>query len=83
MDDRLVLDKALASTQTRRLLFLKRRKGSFAEVLEVLPGERRLRLEVVADGARRSAELRGVFKSDETRLLEVKLGGKVELEWKS
>jgi serine/threonine-protein kinase len=83
VDDRLVLDKALASTQTRRLLFLKRRKGSFAEVLEVLPGERRLRLEVVADGARRSAELRGVFKSDETRLLEVKLGGKVELEWKS
>jgi hypothetical protein len=83
VDGRLVLDKALASTQTWSLLFLKRRKGAFAEVLQVLPGERLVRLEVVADGVRRSAELRGVFKSDETRLLEVKLGGKVELDWKS
>lgn len=83
VDDTLVLDKALASTQTKTLLFIKRRKGAFVEVLEVLPGERRLRIEVMAGGLRRSAELRGAFKSDETRLLEVKLGDKVELGWKS
>jgi hypothetical protein len=83
VDDKLVLDKALAGIQTRTLLFLKRRKGAFAEVLEILPGERLLRFEVMADGVRRGAELRGVFKVDETRLLAVKLGDKVDLDWKS
>jgi hypothetical protein len=83
VDDTLVLERALAAPQTRSLLFLKKRKGSFAEVVDVPPGVRRLRLEVSADGSRRSGELRGTFKSDETRLLEVKLGDKVDLDWKS
>jgi eukaryotic-like serine/threonine-protein kinase len=83
VDDTLVLERALAAPQTRSLLFLKKRKGSFAEVVDVPPGVRRLRLEVSADGSRRSGELRGTFKSDETRLLEVKLGDRVDLDWKS
>jgi hypothetical protein len=83
VDDSLVLERTLGVTRTKNLLFIKRRRGTFAEVLEVPPGERWLRVEAVADGETRRGELRAVLKSDETRLLEVKLGGKVELEWQS
>ena len=83
VDDRLVLERPIAGRRTRHLLFFKRESGRFAEVLEVPPGERVVRLEVHADGEKRSGRLSGVLRSHETRLLEVRVGGTLDLEWKS
>jgi hypothetical protein len=41
-----------------------------------------LRVSVASGGARASAESRATFASGETRVLQVKLGSSVELEWK-
>ncbi len=83
IDGRLILDTQLSSTETRKLLVFKRRTGSLTKVFDVAPGDRVVRFELEEDGHRRSAGLSGVFESDKTRLLEVKLGGNVDLEWKS
>jgi serine/threonine-protein kinase len=83
VDDKIVLERTLAGTETRNLLFFKKRRGVFAEVLSLPPGQRTFRLEVEGDGEKRSARLRGTLRSDETRLLEAKAGGKLRLEWKS
>jgi hypothetical protein len=83
VDERLVFERTLVGSPTRRLLVLKRPRGGFTELLPVAPGARLLRVEVLADGTRRSGQLRASLKSDEVRLLEVKLDGEVGLEWKS
>ena len=83
IDERLMLDTELSSTETRKVLVFKRRKGSLVEVFDVAPGDRLVRVELEEDGQRRSAGLSGAFESRKTRLLEVKLGGRVGLKWKS
>ena len=83
IDERLMLETELSSTETRKVLVFKRRRGSLAEVFDVAPGDRLVRVELEEDGQRRSAGLSGVFESRKTRLLEVKLGGNVGLKWKS
>ncbi len=83
IDERLMLEAELSSTQTRKALVFKRRKGGLTEVFDVAPGDRLVRVELEEDGQRRSAGLSGAFESRKTRLLEVTLGGKLGLEWKS
>jgi len=83
IDEKLVLERELQGRQTRKILIFKSRKGSLAEVLDVAPGTRQLRLEVEGEGGTRSGRVEAVLKSRETRLLEVKVGGKVDLAWKS
>jgi serine/threonine-protein kinase len=84
VDDRIALDVALpAAAASRSLLFFSKRRGIFTEVLEVDPGERSVRFEVEGDGEKRSGLLRGVLRSDQTRLLAVKVGGSLSVSWKS
>jgi len=85
IDETLVMDRALVGSERKKLLFLKRSKGSLAEVVDVAPGERLVRLEVEVPGDRetRSGRLRSAFRSSETRLLEVKIGGRIALGWRS
>lgn len=84
VDDKIVLDELLASeSEGRSLIFIKKRKGRFTDVLEVAPGQHTLRLQVDGDGGQRSAVVRGLLRSDQTRLLVVKVGGNLSMEWKS
>jgi eukaryotic-like serine/threonine-protein kinase len=83
VDDALALDRSLSGRQTRHLLLLKRRTGSLGEVLVVPPGQRLLRFEIDGDGTRHTGRLRGAFRSDQTRLLRLKAGKRVDLEWQT
>ena len=83
IDERLILDAKLVGTEARRMLVFKKREGHLAQVFDVAPGDRLVRVEVEEDGQRRSGGLSGAFESRKTRLLEVKLGKNVGLKWKS
>jgi serine/threonine-protein kinase len=83
VDGTLALDRRLTGRPTRHLLLLKRQSGSLGDVVEVPPGSRVLRFEVEADGVRRTGRVRGSFRPDETRLLRLKAGKRVDLEWQS
>src|SRR5262249_30830098 len=83
IDEELVLERELLGPQKRKNLNFKGRKGELADIRDVEPGTRQLRLEVEGEGGKRFGQLEAVFKSHETRLLEVKVGGKVDLAWKS
>jgi serine/threonine-protein kinase len=83
VDDALALDRRLTGRPTRHLLVLKRQAGSMGEVLEVPPGDRLLRFEVDGDGTRRTGRVRRSFAADETRLLRLKAGKRLDLEWQS
>jgi len=83
VDDALALDRRLSGRPTRHLLILKRQTGSLGHVLEVPPGQRLLRFEIDGDGERRTGTLRGAFRSDQTRLLRLKAGKRLDLEWQS
>jgi len=83
VDDTLALDRRLTGRPTRHLLLLKRQSGSLGDVLVVPPGARVLRFEVEGDGVRRTGRVRASFLPDETRLLRLKAGKRVDLEWQS
>jgi eukaryotic-like serine/threonine-protein kinase len=83
IDGRLALETELVSTAGRKLLVFKKQEGRLAKIFDVAPGDRLVRVEVEEDGQRRSAGLSGTFESHGTRLLEVKVGGNVDLKWKS
>jgi serine/threonine-protein kinase len=85
VDEKVVLDEPLAAETEGRsvLLFKKKRRGRFTDVLDVAPGEHTVRLEVDGDGEKRGAILRGLLRRDQTRLLVVKVGGNISVEWKS
>ena len=79
------MDRPLVGSERKKLLFFKKSKGSLAEVVDVAPGERLLRLEVEVpgEGGTRSSRVRSTFKSSETKLLEVKIGDRIALAWQS
>lgn len=81
IDDEMSVDRALTSTQTKKLLFLKRNNGRLATVMSVAPGQRNLRIEVKGDGAARTRTFKTDFKSGESRTLRVKVGNAIETEW--
>ncbi len=83
VDDALALDRRLTGRSTRHLLLLKRQTGTLGDVVEVPPGSRVLRFEVEGDGQRRSGRVRASFRPDQTRLLRLKAGKRVDLEWQS
>jgi hypothetical protein len=62
---------------------LKRQTGTLGDVVEVPPGSRLLRFEVEGDGSRRTGRVRASFRPDQTRLLRLKAGKRVDLEWQS
>jgi hypothetical protein len=52
------------------------------EVIDVAPGERTIRIEVQDGDEKKTGQTTGSFKRGETKLLEVKVGSRVELEWR-
>jgi eukaryotic-like serine/threonine-protein kinase len=74
VDGKLVLQERLSSRVTRDLLLFKLRSGSLQDVLPVVPGRRRVRVEVRTGGQSRARELAGTFREGATRRLEVDVG---------
>jgi hypothetical protein len=77
-----VLEKPLAAKETKKALIFKGRKGEFFQVIDLAPGEHTIRIEVEEGGATKAGQITGTFKRGEARLLEVKIGGRVELDWR-
>jgi serine/threonine-protein kinase len=81
IDEKIALDRPLVSTQTKKLLFLKRNSGRVATVMSVPPGQRSLRIEIRGDAGTRTRNLRADFKTGEARTLQVKVGNAIETAW--
>jgi hypothetical protein len=75
VDDELMLDEELDSQKTKKILVFKGRKGSLAQVLEVLPGEHEIRVEVAWDDNVKTKRISGTFEVDTTRRLSARIGG--------
>lgn len=82
VDQKQLLSKPLAAPRTRKALIFKGRKDELFESIDVAPGERAIRIEVQDGGDKKAKQISGSFKKGETRLLEVKVGSRVELEWR-
>jgi hypothetical protein len=83
IDQRRVLVRELESQETKKALIFKGRKGRLLEVIDVSPGEHLVRVEVNQKGEpQRAAQIFGEFTSGGARLLEVRIGGQVTLEWR-
>ncbi len=82
VDQKAVLTKPLTSKETKKALILKGRRGQFFEVIELAEGERKIRVEIEEGGETKAGQILGTFKKGEARLLEVRVGGRVELEWR-
>ena len=80
LDDELVLEEALESRVTRKVLALRFRKGRTEKDLEVTPGEHVVRVEVSGDGFHDSRRIRGDFESGVTRRLQARVGGLLNRE---
>ena len=65
VEEELVHDQSLDSEQTRKV----------SEVLEVLPGDHEIRVEVAWDDNVKTRRISGAFEADSTRRLSAKLGG--------
>jgi len=85
VDDELVLDEELDARVTRKLLSFTLRKGSLQEELEVAPGRRQLRVQVLWDDNDKLETISGTFRSGARRTLEVRVGRlrkNLSLEWR-
>jgi serine/threonine protein kinase len=84
VDRKPVLEHRLTSRVTRDLLLFKLRSGSVQDVLPIVPGPRRVRVEVRTEGQTRAKEIAGTFRAGSTRRLRIDVGrgGSVSLEWK-
>ena len=84
VDRKRVLEQKLTSRVTKDLLLFKLRSGSLQDVLPVVPGARRVRVEVRTAGQTKANEIAGTFRAGATRRLRVDVGrgGTVSLEWR-
>jgi hypothetical protein len=84
VDRERVLEQKLTSRVTKDLLLFKLRSGSVQDVLPVVPGARRVRVEVRTGGETKAGEIAGTFRAGATRRLRVDVGrgGSVSLEWR-
>jgi hypothetical protein len=83
VDKDLVLEERLSSKVTKDLLLFKQRSGKLEDVLPVVPGNHRVRVEVRVDKDVRAREIRATFKSGNTRKLQIKLkGDELNLFWR-
>jgi serine/threonine-protein kinase len=65
VDEELLLDESLDSEKTRKV----------GEVLEVLPGDHEIRVEVAWDDNVKTKRISGAFEADSTRRLSARVGG--------
>jgi serine/threonine-protein kinase len=80
IDDALVVEEALESRVTKKVLFVKTRKGREEKQLEVAPGEREVRVQVSGDDFDESRRQRVTFASGVTRRLNARVGGLIDRE---
>ncbi len=88
VDDEQVLEQPFEGRLAGKLLFVKKRRGSVTEALEVAPGERSVRVTVESSDGRWTARLAGAFESGRVRRLQARLTGGIlgrgrdlELAW--
>jgi hypothetical protein len=82
VDQKIVLDKAISGKETKRVLVFRGRKGELFEVIDLPAGDHTIRVEAQDGEEKKAGQIQGAFKKGEARLLEVKIGGRVELEWR-
>jgi len=85
VDDQKVMVQSLSSRVTKKILGLRRRKGSVVQTLAVRPGMRRVRVLVTWDDDQRSETVAGTFEGGRSRRLVARLsriGKDLSLDWK-
>ncbi len=80
VDDELVLDRALESYVTQKILNYRVFKGSLSQELPVAPGEHAVRVQVQGDGFSDARRIRRSFVSGERQRLRVEVGGLIKKE---
>ena len=78
VDDELVLDRALESYVSQKILSYRVFKGSLSQDLQVAPGEHVVRVQVQGDGFSDARRIRGSFVSGERLRLRVEVGGLIK-----
>jgi hypothetical protein len=85
LDEEMIVEQRLAGQASKKALVFTVRKGSYKDVLEVLPGRHVFRVFVAWDDNQKTERIVGTFKSGATRRLLVRLGGRLRkglsLEW--
>jgi serine/threonine-protein kinase len=82
-DGSLVFRHRLRGEEGKTLGVFTTHKGGLEETIEVPPGTYFVRVEAIEDEDKKKAGLlRGTFKSGQTRVLEVKVAGNMELRWR-
>ncbi len=83
VDMKRMVTRQLESEEVTKALIFKGRKGRLLETIDVAPGEHLVRVEVNRKGEpQRAAQIFAEFKSGSARLLQVRIGGVVTLEWR-
>jgi eukaryotic-like serine/threonine-protein kinase len=87
VDDAVVLEKPIAGRVTKKVLSFKVYKGSFGGTVDLEPGERTVRVQVIGEGYSGSKRIKGVFGSGTTRLLRAEVTAwpkrELQLSWGS
>ena len=73
VDDAVVLEKAIGGRVTKKVLNFRIYKGSFSETVDVEPGDRTVRVQVIGEGYSGSKRIKGGFGSGMTRLLRAEV----------
>jgi hypothetical protein len=80
VDEELVLDKALESYVSQKILNYRVFKGSLSQDLQVAPGEHAVRVQVQGDGFSDARRIHRSFVSGERQRLRVEVGGLIKKE---
>jgi tRNA A-37 threonylcarbamoyl transferase component Bud32 len=87
VDDAVVLEKPVAGRVTKKVLNFRLYKGSFTGTVDVEPGDRMVRVQVVGEGYSGSKRIKGGFGSGMTRLLRAEVTAwpkrELQLSWGS
>ena len=84
VDDLKVVEQPFGSRVTRKIVGIEMRKGLLTETLEITPGLRNIRVEVLWDDNRKSERSQTFFNPGSRLRLKAKLGGirkNLSLEW--
>lgn len=76
VDGTLALQRELTSQLTRKVLIMKKRKGTLDETLELSPGQRSVRVWLRWDGNERAGAISSTFEAGASRSLVIRLSGR-------
>jgi hypothetical protein len=80
VDEELVLDKALESYVSQKILNYRVFKGSLSQDVPVAPGEHSVRVQIQGDGFSDARRIRRTFVGGERQRLRVEVGGLIKKE---